>query len=100
MIRYTCPQVKGEVVVIRPEGTSGNLSAGLWRTGYEIAGCERDGSCQVKYSAPLGDETMVILEGTVRITETASGRQYQVGAGSILSHPKHIEFCGRSVAHS
>ncbi len=85
------PQVKGEVAVIREEGTSGSLSAGLWRTGYEIAGCERDGSCVVKYSAPLGDETMVILEGTVKITETVSGRQYMVGAGNILSHPKHLD---------
>jgi len=84
-------QAKGEVAVIRPEGTSGNLAAGLWRTGHQIVGCEADGSCQVKYSAPLGDETMVLLEGTVRITETATGRQHRVGAGSILSHPKGVD---------
>lgn len=85
------PQVKGEVAVIREEGTSGSLAAGLWRTGHQIAGCEPDGSCWVKYSAPLGDETMVLLEGAVRITETASGRQHHVAAGSILSHPKHVD---------
>lgn len=84
-------QTKGEVAVIRPEGTSGSLMAGLWRTGYEIAGCEKDGSCWVKYSAPLGDETMVLLEGTVRITETATGKQHHVGAGTILSHPKGVD---------
>ncbi len=85
------PQIKGEVAVIRDDGTSGSLAAGLWRTGHEIAGCEPDGSCRVKYSAPLGDETMVILEGSVRITETASGKQHNVAAGSILSHPKHMD---------
>ena len=85
------PQAKGEVAVIRPEGTSGNLAAGRWRTGYEIAGCEPDGSCRVKYSAPLGDETMVIIEGSARITEIATGRQHHISAGSILSHPKHVD---------
>lgn len=84
-------QAKGEVHVIRPEGTSGNLSAGLWRTGHDIPGCERDGSCVVKYSAPLGDETMVILEGSVEITETASGKKHLVGAGSIIGHPKGVD---------
>ena len=85
------PNVKGEVAVIRPEGTSGSLMAGLWRTGHEIAGCEKDGSCVVKYSAPLGDETMLLLEGTVTITETASGRKHEVGAGTILGHPKGVD---------
>ncbi|MSR13424.1 MAG: DUF861 domain-containing protein [Gammaproteobacteria bacterium] len=84
-------QTKGEVAVIRPQGTSGNLAAGLWRTGHHIAGCEADGSCHIDYSAPLGDETMVILEGNVCITETASGRTHRVGAGTILSHPKHVD---------
>ena len=31
------PQIKGEVAVIRDDGTSGSLAAGLWRTGHEIA---------------------------------------------------------------
>lgn len=84
-------QTKGEVTVIRPQGTSGNLAAGLWRTGHKIAGCNNDGSCQIDYSAPLGDETMVILEGSALITETASGRKHHIGAGTILSHPKHLD---------
>jgi uncharacterized cupin superfamily protein len=84
-------QVKGEVAVIRPEGTSGSLMAGLWRTGHEIAGCEPDGSCVVRYSAPLGDETMLLLEGSVEITETATGTKHQVAAGSILGHPKGVD---------
>jgi uncharacterized cupin superfamily protein len=85
------PQVKGEVVVIRPEGTSGSLAAGLWRTGYEIPGCEADGSCNIDYSAPLGDETMVILEGSALVTETATGKTHEIAAGTILSHPKHVD---------
>jgi len=85
------PQLKGEVIVICPEGTSGNLSAGLWRTGYEIPGCEADGSCRINYSAPLGDETMVILEGSAEVTETATGRKHEIAAGTILSHPKGVD---------
>lgn len=85
------PQVKGEVAVIRPDGTSGTVMAGLWRTGRGIAGCAEDGSCLVDYSAPLGDETMVILEGTATITEVASGRTHQVGAGSIVANPKNVD---------
>ncbi len=84
-------QAKGEVHVIRPEGTSGSLAAGLWRTGHDIPGCERDGSCVVKYSAPLGDETMVILEGSVEVTETATGKKHLIEAGSILGHPKGVD---------
>ena len=84
-------QAKGEVTVIRPEGTSGELAAGLWRTGHGIVGCEADGSCTIRYSAPLGDETMVLLEGSALITETATGKQHRVAAGTILSHPKGVD---------
>lgn len=83
--------VKGEVAIIRPEGTSGSLMAGLWRTGHGIAGCEADGSCVVEYSAPLGDESVLLLEGSVEITETATGRKHHVGAGNILGHPKGVD---------
>lgn len=84
-------QEKGEVVVIRPEGTSGSLMSGLWRTGHQIPGCESDGSCDVVYSAPLGDETMVILEGSADITETATGKKHRIGAGTILAHSKYVD---------
>ena len=33
---------KGEVAVTRPQGTSGSLTAGLWRTGHHIASCDAD----------------------------------------------------------
>lgn len=84
-------QEKGEVIYIRPEGTSGTLQAGLWRTGRGIAGCEDDGTCHVYYSAPLGDETMVILEGTAEVTELATGKVVHLEAGSIISHPKGVD---------
>ncbi|KAF5551843.1 hypothetical protein FMEXI_3097 [Fusarium mexicanum] len=64
-------QSKGEVVVIRSGGTSGSLSAGLWRTGPGIAGCNEDGTCDVVYSAPLGDETMLLLEGSTEATSSS-----------------------------
>ncbi|TQC49944.1 DUF861 domain-containing protein [Rhodococcus sp. WS4] len=84
-------QEKGEVIVIRTGGTSGTLQAGLWRTGKGIAGCEPDGTCHVVYSAPLGDETMVILEGTAEVTVTATGEVVHLEAGSIISHPKGVD---------
>ena len=64
------PQTKGEVCVIRTEGASGSLQAGFWRTGPTSAGCASDGSCHVVYSAPLGDETVVLLEGSATTTVT------------------------------
>ena len=86
------PQTKGEVLIIRPGGTAGGShQAGLWRTGKDIAGCEDDGSCHVTYSAPDADETVVILEGSVEVTVTATGRTHHLEAGSIMSHPKGLD---------
>lgn len=86
------PQSKGEVVTIRTGGTTGGtLASGLWRTGVGIAGCNQDGTCDILYSAPLGDETMVLLEGSAEVTETASGKKHQFKAGDILCHPKHVD---------
>jgi uncharacterized cupin superfamily protein len=84
------PQIKGEVAPIPFENTSGSLQLGLWRTGKGIAGCHEDGSCHVDYSAPLGDETMVILEGSATVTIAATGKQYRLEAGTIISHPKDV----------
>jgi uncharacterized cupin superfamily protein len=77
-------QAKGEVVIVRTGGTSGELQAGLWRTGIGIAGCEPDGSCHVDYSAPDADETVVILEGQVTVTVVSTGKQHHLEAGSIM----------------
>jgi uncharacterized cupin superfamily protein len=84
------PQVKGEVVVVCPEGTSGNLSAGLWRTGCGIPGCEADGSCRIKYSAPLGDETMLLLEGQADLVNEDTGEEYNLKAGDLVTLPSGL----------
>lgn len=84
-------QEKGEVVVMRPEGSSGALAAGTWRTTPLAAGCREDGSSTVVYSAPLGDETMFLLEGNVEITITKTGKKHRVQAGSMISHPKNLD---------
>lgn len=90
------PQSKGEVVTIRTGGTSGFPAAGLWRTDPGIAGCNDDGSCDVVYSAPLGDETMLLLEGSSEVTIKSSGKKYHLEAGTIISHPKHVQLSWHS----
>lgn len=84
-------QVKGELIVIRPEGSSGSLSAGLWRTSPLAPGCRQDGSCTVVYSAPVGDETVFLLEGEAVITVKKTGKHHHIKAGDIMSHPKGLD---------
>lgn len=84
------PQTRGEVAPISFTPTMGVLRLGLWRTGKGAPGCDADGSCRVDYSAPLGDETVIVLEGTATVTVQATGRQYRLEAGSIMSHPKDV----------
>lgn len=84
-------QVKGDLIVIRPEGSSGTLLSGLWRTSPVSAGCRPDGSCEVVYSAPLGDETMLILEGEAFITVKKTRKKHHIKAGDIISHPKGLD---------
>jgi uncharacterized cupin superfamily protein len=85
------PQVEGELIVIRPEGSSGSLAAGLWRTSPISPGCRADGSSTIVYSAPLGDETMLILEGETEITVKKTGKKHRIKAGDIISHPKGLD---------
>jgi uncharacterized cupin superfamily protein len=84
-------QIQGEVAVIRTGGTSGSLRAGLWRTGPTSPGASKDGSHRLVYSSPLGDETAAVLEGSAIITVNATGKQYLVEPGSVVSHPKGLE---------
>ena len=83
--------VVGEIAVIRPGGTSGNLMAGFFRGGRGIPGAAPDGSIRALYSAPLGDETAVVLEGTATLTVQSSGKKYRIGPGSIVISPKNVE---------
>lgn len=84
-------QVHGEVAIIRPEGTSGSLQAGFWRTGPTAPGASSDGSHKILYSAPLGDEVACVIDGSATLTVVATGKTYHVGPGSIISSPKGLE---------
>ncbi|NMO05107.1 cupin domain-containing protein [Gordonia sp. TBRC 11910] len=84
-------ETQGEVTVFRPEGASGNLSAGFWRYHAGAPGARSDGSGTVVWSAPLGDESAVVIEGSAVITVTATGKQYEVGPGDIIHEPKGLE---------
>ena len=57
---------KGELVILRPEGSSGTVLSGLWRSGKGIAGSEPDGTLVTPYTGTLGDETILLVrvEGT------------------------------------
>lgn len=84
-------QVQGEISLVVPTGTSGSLTAGLWRTHAGAPGASPDGSHRVVYSAPLGDELAVVLEGEATITVAETGEQFRLVPGSIMCHPKGLE---------
>lgn len=84
-------QVHGEYVVTRPEGMSGSLSAGFWRTGPTAPGATADGSHTIVYSSPLGDEVACVIDGTAVLTVLSTGKRYKVGPGSIINSPKGLE---------
>ncbi|WP_454280372.1 cupin domain-containing protein [Sphingomonas sp. Marseille-Q8236] len=84
-------QMHGEYVVTRPEGMSGSLSAGFWRTGPTAPGATADGSHTIVYSSPLGDEVACVIDGTAVLTVLSTGKRYKVGPGSIINSPKGLE---------
>ncbi|KPM37596.1 hypothetical protein AK830_g8967 [Neonectria ditissima] len=84
-------QVFGEVTVARKFGASGNLSAGFWRTSPNTPGANPDGSFKTIYSAPLGDETACVIDGSVTLTVLSTGKKYTVGPGTVISSPKGLE---------
>ncbi|KAL1865233.1 hypothetical protein Plec18167_009501 [Paecilomyces lecythidis] len=84
-------QVHGEIAVVRTAGTTGSLSSGFWRTGPTSSGAASDGSHELIYSSPLGDETACVIDGTATLTVPSTGKQYTIGPGSIVSSPKGLE---------
>jgi uncharacterized cupin superfamily protein len=84
-------QVKGEISMIVPEGTSGSLMAGLWRTHAGAPGAAPDGSSSIVYSSPLGDEVAVVLDGAATVTVAKTGKQHRLEPGTIMCHPKGLE---------
>lgn len=84
-------QIHGEVTVARSFGATGGLSSGFWRTGPTSPGAQADGSHKLTYSAPLGDETACVIDGTAVLTVVSTGKKHNVGPGSIISSPKGLE---------
>lgn len=81
----------GEIVIGRASGTSGTLMAGFWRGRAGGPGCSPDGSCTVKYSAPLGDENLCVIEGEATVTVVETGQKHHLTPGTIMCHPKGVE---------
>ncbi|KAJ9148562.1 hypothetical protein NKR23_g4902 [Pleurostoma richardsiae] len=84
-------QVFGEVTVARKFGATGNLSAGFWRVSATAPGANADGSGKSIYSAPLGDETACVIDGSATLTVVSTGKKYRVGPGTVISSPKNLE---------
>lgn len=80
------PQVCGELYFIRDRGSTGKMMSGVWRCGKGIEASDRqaDGTVTTPYTGTLGDETILLLEGEVEITETATGKKHDFRAGDII----------------
>ncbi|KAK0392477.1 hypothetical protein NLU13_1972 [Sarocladium strictum] len=85
-------QVFGEVTIARKFGVGGSLTSGFWRTSPNAPGSASDGSSFKNiYSAPLGDETACVIDGTATLTVVSTGKKYTVKPGDIISSPKNLE---------
>lgn len=93
------PQVAGELFFIRQNGSTGTMMSGIWRSGKGIAGTNVDsgGTLVTPYTGVLGDETILLLEGEVEVTETLTGKQHLFRAGDVigLSSGMHITWTSR-----
>lgn len=80
------PQVAGELYFIRNGGSTGTMLSGVWRCGKGIAGTDvaPDGTLTTPYTGTLGDETILLLEGEVDVTETDSGKKHSFRAGDAI----------------
>ncbi len=85
------PQAFGEIALARASGSSGSHMAGFWRCGPNSPGARPDGSGTVHYSAPLGDECLVVQEGEATVTVVETGEQHLLTPGTIMIHPKGLE---------
>src|SRR5690625_2445289 len=70
--------------------SSGKHIAGMWRTSATAPGASPDGSTSYEYSAPQGDECMIILEGNATVTVQATGEKYDLTPGTIVIQPKDL----------
>ncbi|MBK8961399.1 MAG: DUF861 domain-containing protein [Proteobacteria bacterium] len=49
-----------------------------------------DGSATTRYTAPLGDETILLLEGEVDVVNEESGEEYHLRAGDVIGLPSGV----------
>jgi len=73
---------------IRGTGSTGSYRCGLWRTGVGITGCAPDGSAAFGYTAPFGDETILLLEGQPRVVNEGTDEAYDLQGGDVLALPE------------
>jgi uncharacterized cupin superfamily protein len=85
------PQVYGEIAIARAGGSGGTHLAGFWRCTPNSPGARPDGSCTLTYSAPLGDEALIVLEGEATVTVVKTGVKHLLTPGTIMCHPKNLE---------
>ncbi|CVL11478.1 uncharacterized protein FPRN_14095 [Fusarium proliferatum] len=78
--------VAGELYFIRNGGSTGTMLSGVWRSGKGIAASDltEDGTMTTPYTGVLGDETILLLEGEVEVTETVSGKKHSFRAGDAI----------------
>lgn len=78
--------VAGELYFIRNGGSTGTMLSGVWRAGKGIAGSDVDahGTMTTPYTGVLGDETILLLEGQVEITETETGKKHTFKEGDAI----------------
>lgn len=58
----------------------------VWRSGKGIAASHShdNGTMTTPYTGVLGDETILLLEGAVEVTETESGKKHHFKAGDVI----------------
>ncbi|CAI7624998.1 unnamed protein product [Penicillium bialowiezense] len=80
------PLVAGELRYLQQSGSRGIMLSGIWRGGKGIAGShvDSDGTLSVPYTAVLGDETILLLEGEVNIYDKENDVLYKFYAGDVI----------------
>jgi len=67
-------QSKGDLIVIRAEGSGGRLLSGMWRTGMTLPSRNADDRSEMYYSSPPGDETFMVSEGAAVLTVVSTDK--------------------------
>lgn len=80
----------GELTTFRTEGSgSPVLLVGLWRGGRGLEAADPvTGATSCYYDAPMGDETCLVVEGTLRLTNLETGDVHNFVPGDVFSISK------------